>query len=278
MFTAVLGRCNWVALWWTWWLYFLCFQNLHSPYCLNKAVAHSISVLCQDEGSQRSGNAAWDGPLSIYNPRKGYSLTLTLTLTLILDLTIFKGDRFNRQLLDIRTYQKPQKYQYLHFSSNHPLSVFKGIIVGECTRYIRTNSSYDTFAQVQLFKQRLSSRQYPPSFVHRCCNLVSYSKRTHYLTSPKSHTNTVRHRPFFRCIPPPHFALLKSIILTEFHSIQHLVSRPLFVTLKHKTLTQHLVRAQLIPTQNQLFDIIVSLPYPTDNQHKTTGHPLYTMD
>jgi len=219
--------------------------------------------------------------LNSFHPTLRFTFQHSLTTIDFLDLTIFKGERFNRQqLLDIKTYQKPQnKYQYLHFSSNHPPSVFKGIIIGECTRYVRTNSSYDTFfAQVQLFKQRLSSRHYPPSLVNRCCNLVSYSKRTHYLTTPKSHTNTVRHRPFFRCVPPPQFTFLKSIILSEFRSIQHLVPRPLFVTLKHKTLAQHLVRAKLTPTQNQLFDIIVSLPYPTDTQHKTTGHLPYITD
>ena len=56
-----------------------------------------------------------------------------------LDITIFKGTGFEYiNLLDIKTYQKQNNlYQYLHYSSEHPHSVFEGLISGEC---IRTNT------------------------------------------------------------------------------------------------------------------------------------------
>ena len=60
-----------------------------------------------------------------------------------LDFTIYKGISFNEaSILDIKTYQKPLNlYQYLHFTSNHPQSTYKGIIRGECIRYAPTNTS-----------------------------------------------------------------------------------------------------------------------------------------
>ena len=51
-----------------------------------------------------------------------------------LDLTIFKGRNFHlTNILDTKTFQKPRNlYQYLHFTSEHPISTFKSIIKGEC--------------------------------------------------------------------------------------------------------------------------------------------------
>ena len=49
-----------------------------------------------------------------------------------LDLNIFKGDRFTETgLLDLNTHFKSTNtFQYLHFSSSHPRSVFKGLVKG----------------------------------------------------------------------------------------------------------------------------------------------------
>ncbi len=62
-------------------------------------------------------------------------------------------------LLDTKTFQKTQNlYQYLHFNSCHPMSTFKGLIIGEC-RYVRINSSKDNYlATLEQFKQRLYNR------------------------------------------------------------------------------------------------------------------------
>ena len=76
-----------------------------------------------------------------------------------------------QQLLDIHTYQKPQNhYQYLHFSSEHPCSIFKGF---------------------NLFKNHLKAHQYPPTFLKQCCDKVFDSNCERYLTTPKSHTHIV---------------------------------------------------------------------------------------
>ena len=49
-----------------------------------------------------------------------------------LDVTIFKGNRFQTSnILDTKIYHKPtENFQYLHRTSAHPASVFKGFIAG----------------------------------------------------------------------------------------------------------------------------------------------------
>ena len=64
-----------------------------------------------------------------------------------LDLTIFKDNKFEQtKKLSTSTFQKTNKlYQYLHYSSNHHQSVFKGFVKGEAITYVRTNSCKDMY-------------------------------------------------------------------------------------------------------------------------------------
>ncbi|XP_063411586.1 uncharacterized protein LOC134694503 [Mytilus trossulus] len=80
-----------------------------------------------------------------------------------LDVTVYKGKRFiTNKILDIKLYRKPtDNYQYLHRSSSHPSSVFKGFITGEIIRFIRSsNNVEDIEAQIQLFREKLQKRGY----------------------------------------------------------------------------------------------------------------------
>ena len=84
--------------------------------------------------------------LNSFHPNLRFTHEHSLTSIDFLDLTIFKGPQFAfTNLLDTKTFQKPLNlYQYLHFSSSHPKNVFKSIIRGECIRYIRTNTTFET--------------------------------------------------------------------------------------------------------------------------------------
>ena len=192
-----------------------------------------------------------------------------------LDLVIYKGERHRTSgYLDLRTFQKPLNlYQYLEFSSCHTQSVFKGLVVGECIRYIRTNSSKESYlTQLELFRNRLTKRNYPTPFINKCIRKVSYSKRFSYLCVHASPPTQISSRPFFKCLPPPQFTHLKAIILHNFSTIQHLVPKPLFISLGHNTLRKLLIRAKLQPTPEQLLDIILSIPDTTaEDTHATTG-------
>ena len=80
-----------------------------------------------------------------------------------LDTTVFKGRRFREtSILDIRTHtKKTDTFQYLHRSSCHPDSVFRGFIKGQTLRYLRTNSDPALLhEQLQLFKTRFLDRGY----------------------------------------------------------------------------------------------------------------------
>lgn len=67
------------------------------------------------------------------------------------------------------TFQKTMsKYIYITPLSTHHPSMLRGFIIGELTRYRRTNSSQSTFNSVRrLFKQRLLNRQYSNRMVNR---------------------------------------------------------------------------------------------------------------
>ena len=60
-----------------------------------------------------------------------------------LDLNIFKGGKFNTtNHPDISTHFKTTNtFQYLHFSSSHPRSIFKGLVKGEAIRFLCSNTN-----------------------------------------------------------------------------------------------------------------------------------------
>ena len=75
-----------------------------------------------------------------------------------LDLNIFKGKRFNtNRHLDISThFKKTNTFQYLHFSSSHPRSVFKGLVKGEAIRFLRSNTDPHTYNKtINKFREHL---------------------------------------------------------------------------------------------------------------------------
>ena len=65
-----------------------------------------------------------------------------------LDITIYKGPNFQAaNKLDIKTFQKPHNlYQYLEYTAAHPKNVFTSIILGECTRYLRTDTRIERYS------------------------------------------------------------------------------------------------------------------------------------
>ncbi len=140
-----------------------------------------------------------------------------------LDLTVFKGKQFTKnKLLDIKTYQKLNNlYQYLHFISNHPKSTYKSIITGECIRYARTNTDETNYIhQVSLFKTRLQHRGYPSKLIEKHTSKVKFSNRQSFLQPiPKVRFSVLR--PIFKCLPPPQYKQLKTIILHRFQNIKN---------------------------------------------------------
>lgn len=178
-----------------------------------------------------------------------------------LDISIYKGSLFeSTSKLDIKTFQKTNnQYQYLHFTSNHPKTIHRGLIIGECIRYIRTNTSEHNYKkQIVLFKSRLLRRGYPIPFIKKAIQTVNYRDRFKHLKKNLTPPTIIHHRPIFKCPTLPKLYLLKKVILSDYDNINQYVNPPLFVTLRDNTIRELIVRAKHMPTDTQLMDIYFS--------------------
>lgn len=155
----------------------------------------------------------------------------------------------------------------------HPHIQEISIILGECTRYLRTNTRPETYAAtVKAFQKRLQNRQYPRKLIDKLTSRIKFSERQSSLDKTTQHRIPTPPSPVFKCLPPPNFDFLKRVILQEYHSISHLVKPPQFLTLTHPSLRKILIRAEVKPTINQSFDMLVKLEQVSqDTQHTTAG-------
>lgn len=208
--------------------------------------------------------------LKNFHPNITFTITSSENSIDFLDLTIYKGDSFKKtKILDSKTFQKPNNlYQYLHFTSNHLKSTYKGIIIGECIRYARSNTNEQDYVnQVALFTTRLQQRGYPINFIKKCTRKVNYYNREIYIKNQLPHATTFT-RPIYKCLPPPQFSFFKKIIMKRYKSISHHMSRPIFIPLRHKTLKNLLVQAKHNPSDTDIIDIYLSCK--TTSTHNIT--------
>jgi len=85
-------------------------------------------------------------------------------------MKVYKGERFHKEsILDVQTHYKPTEtfqFKFTNFYSCHPPGITKGFIKGEALRFLRTNSSKETFEQnIKNFKSRLKWRGYPTGVI-----------------------------------------------------------------------------------------------------------------
>ena len=216
--------------------------------------------------------------LNKFNKSLHYTHQLSTSSIDFLDLTIYKGSTFPyTNVLDTRTFQKPQNlYQYLHYSSNHPKALFKAIITGELTRYVRTNTKKELYtAMAELLTQRLLTRGYPKPLIQKTRAKISYENRDRYLQSQTVPPPKI-YPPLYKCLPPPQFLTLKKVILNEYNLLEGKIPSPRFITYSHRTLRKELVRSKLIPTDEQFIDICLTLQ-DISNPAKETPAQLPTL-
>ena len=162
--------------------------------------------------------------LNHHRPNIKFTSTQSNKSVDFLNITIKKGDNFNKSgKLQISTFQKQNNlYQYIHFLSNHPKSTLRGLIIGEATRYVRTNSTQQLYLdQIRKFTNRLIDRKYPPKFIKKALKKVhlkkvNYKRRTQYIQQATKPATQPLSRPIFKCIPPPNCHKLKKVILSKF--------------------------------------------------------------
>ena len=213
--------------------------------------------------------------LNNYHQNIKFTVNYSNTSVNFLDLTVYKGDLFNRtNKLDVKTYEKNGNlYQYVHFTSNHPKHNLRGIIIGEATRYVRTNSSENTYLeQLEKFTSRLVKRSYPHRFINKALRKVHYKNRDRYIETQCKPLPKPLTRPVFKCVPPPNFQMLKVIILREFssHNISRYTDTPLFVTLRNTTLKDILINRNHTPTDTDVAKI-------TENSNYAGSHHQYNL-
>ena len=169
-----------------------------------------------------------------------------------LDTTVYKGSRHsNKGYLDIKPYFKStNSMNYLHFSSTHPRSVFKGIVVGETTRFLRNSSNATTFENtIAKFKQALKLRGYPHNFVDKHIRNVNFVDRTSLLMNKP---RTQMTRPIMVHCYHPQDGEIRNIISNHMNILRRepiIAARfpdlPLMSHTVGKTTHQFLIRASL---------------------------------
>ena len=212
--------------------------------------------------------------LNHFNPALKYTHHYSLQTVDFLDLTIFKSTFFpSTNLLDTKTFQKAHNlYQYLHYSSNHDRSRYKAIITGELIRYVRTNTLKEEYiAMTTLLKARLVAREYPVKLVNKLIATVHYEARSRMLNTVKPHPPKF-YPPIYKYIPPPQYKLLKHIVLSNYSCLQSTVPAPRFISIKPNTLGKELVRAKMLQTEDQMFDIHLLIANQVISTHTTAGH------
>lgn len=123
---------------------------------------------------------------------------------------------------------------------------------------------------VKLLKLRLLARGYPARLVQKITATVSYEARAQMLVISKPPPPKF-YPPVYKCPLPPQHKLLKLIVLKNYSCLQNIVPAPRFLSLKHKTLRNELVRAKMSPTNDQLFDIHILLSNQIITKHTIAG-------
>ena len=109
-----------------------------------------------------------------------FTYELSETKLIFLDVTLYKGKRFNQNhILDIRTHIKSTNKQlYVHATSYHPPTTINAISKGETNRYLRTNSNECEFRNMkQKLTNRLLQRGYKYKQILPHIESVQFNKR-----------------------------------------------------------------------------------------------------
>lgn len=188
--------------------------------------------------------------LNNFHPNIKFTYDINHERATYLDVNIHKGTRFRQHgILDITTHFKPTNtFQYVHGSSCHPMSTYKSVAKGECTRFLRSNSNPNTYKDtVELHKQHLQNRKFPQNLVQN--THIPFTSRPSTLEDkPK---NKLKTPPFITTYTPwlPHLNRLIhvhwNIILNDRHLLNVFPERPITALRANKNIAKYLVRADL---------------------------------
>lgn len=205
--------------------------------------------------------------LNSFHQNIKFTWEISHTKVVYLDLEISKGSLFkNTGKLDIQTHFKTTNtFQYLHYTSSHPRSTFKGIIKGEAIRFIRTNTSETVYNSI-LCKviSHFRHRGYPLHFIENSLKDIKYSNRASYLTPSKKNLSTNTPRFFIQY--SPHYSSI-SICLSQHWDIitknkqltKLFTSKPQVCYRKNPSIANQIVRASISKNTSKLFSNLAPL-------------------
>lgn len=116
------------------------------------------------------------------------NLNLTFQISsetgIYLDLQCYKGSCWLRaRHIDFMVYIKPlSKFLYLHALSNHPSSIFTGIVKGELIRFLRNTSDKHTWMlKIGMLFQMFTQRGYSAAHLRKAFASIKFEDRSRYL-------------------------------------------------------------------------------------------------
>ena len=183
--------------------------------------------------------------LNSAHPTIKFTKTISNSQVTFLDLDIYKKD----DIYHTKPHFKPTNtFSYVHGTSNHPSSTFKGVTTGENIRILRNTSEEHNYIKTMDFiKERFRARKYPSHLT--ATPSIDFSERNNHLSS--SRDKAINHCPTFITTFDPTIPL-KDIIcedwprLTSNPELRNYFRQPPQITYRHSpNLAQLLVRAKL---------------------------------
>ena len=184
--------------------------------------------------------------LNLHHPTIKFTWEVSQEAVTFLDLDIYKGPQFEATAkLDTKLHFKStNKFQYLHFKSAHPRSVFRSVARGEYTRALRATTSIAEFQKtIAKISRHLHQRGYPQKLTRDLTPDYSSRQKVLWKTTNKNSdippvfvTNfcpQVSHRELKTALEPPS---------------EEITQAPLICYRRSKNLANTLVRARLTTT------------------------------
>jgi hypothetical protein len=130
------------------------------------------------------------------HPKIKFDYSIDKHHAIFLDLNINLLNRNGQVSIETSTYQKPMNiYQYIPWSSAHPVAVKRAFVKAELLRFCRNSTSRDAYAKtVRLFYGRLRARGYPPRWLNSTFAEVVWNRDHDHAVKPKE--KSIKRQPF----------------------------------------------------------------------------------
>jgi len=188
--------------------------------------------------------------LNTFHPSIKFTTEFNSQKITFLDVNIYKGPNFlYTKKLDTETFIKPtNKQAYIHANSFHPPGASKSVAIGETKRFLRTNSTIESFLNFKAkHKINLLKRGYSTKFINKHTDNIRFIDRSFEL-KPKNKSRGFTRLSFITRFTPAAAKAIQIIkqfwpLLEQFKSLKF--PKPMLVYKSNRNIKSHLVRAKL---------------------------------